>query len=121
MELETADAVLADEAAHAFDGLDGLVRVDRPERDQHVGVLRRGVGDLETGQRRMTESGGGVDGEDHRRHREAAVMLGEPLDRRTAIGGRLEVLGGRVEQLLVERQAAVAVLFDVDVHVDGDE
>ena len=121
MELEAADAVIRHQPADPLDRLIDLMRVDRPERDQHIGVIGSGVGDLEARQRRMAERRRRVDREDHRRHRECPIVLGEPFDGGRSIGGRLEVLGRGVEQLLIERQAPMAVLFDVNVHVDGDE
>ena len=57
------------------------VRVDRAERDQHVGVLGGLVGDLLAGQRRVPGAGGGVDGEHHGGDAAGAVVLG---DRRRA-------------------------------------
>ena len=67
----------------------------------------------------MPGAGGGVDGEDHRGRAAGAVVLGDVGHGRRAVLVGAEVLRRGVEQLLVEGEAAVAVLLDVDVHVDG--
>jgi len=57
------------------------VRIDRPERDQDVGVFGGLGGDVLAGQRRMTGGGAGVDGEDDRGHLRRPVTLGQVGDR----------------------------------------
>ena len=57
-----------DQAPGPGDGGLARVRVDRAERDEHVGVRGGLVGDLLAGQRRVPGPGGRVDGEDHGGH-----------------------------------------------------
>ena len=108
-----------DQPAGPGDGALARVRVDRAERDEHVRVLGGLVGDLLAGQRRVPGARGRVDGEHHGRDAPGAVVLGDRRQGRGAVLVGAEVLGGGVEQLLVEGEAAVAVLLDVHVHVDG--
>ena len=46
VELEALDAVVADQPPRLLDRPRALVRIDRRERDQHVGVRGRDLGDL---------------------------------------------------------------------------
>jgi hypothetical protein len=95
------------------------VRIDGAEGDQHVRVLGGPLRDLGARQRRVTEAGPGVDGEDDCGHVSSAVVGRQVFHGRRALVVRAEVLRRRVEQLVVEREATAAVLLDVDVRVDG--
>src|SRR3954447_19099292 len=118
VELEPLDAVLLDEHAGPSDGVRPLVRVDRAEGDQYVGVLGGLFGDLLAAQRRVAGSSGRVDGEDDRRHVDRAVAGREVRDGRGAVLRALEVARGGVQQLVVEGEVAVPV--GLYVHVDVD-
>ena len=121
MELEPSDAVVGDQPAGPSHGGRPAVGIDGTERDQHIWVRGGLVGDLFAGQSGMAGCGGGVDGEDHRRHPLFPVVRGDVFQGGCAVFAGLEICSGGVHQLLVEREAAVGVLFDVHVHVDrGD-
>src|SRR5690606_20443577 len=77
-----------------------------------------GVDDLLAGQGGVPGPGGGVHGEHDGGRAAGAVVLGDRADGRGAVLAGLEVGGRGVEQLLVEREAAVPVLLDVHVDVD---
>lgn len=66
--------------------------------------------------------GGGlsVDGEDDGCHPLTSVVLGD-LRHGRVVFLALEVGGCGSEQLVVQRQVAVGILFDVHVHVDRDQ
>ena len=98
------------------------VRVDRAERDQHVGVGRRALGDLVDRHRRHTHRRARVDGEDDGSHVPLAVVLRHLADRRPVPIDDAEVLVGGLLELRRQRAAPVdARHLDVGVHVDGDE
>ena len=79
------------------------------------------VDDLLAGQRGVSRGGRGIDGEDDRADLPLAVVGREVTDGRRPVVGALEVGGGCVHQLLVDRAAALGVLLHMDVRVDGDE
>ena len=124
MELEALDAELLNLALGHPDRLGAAVRVDRAERDEHVGVVVPGpLGDLlGGGAGRVLRLVLDVDGERHRRHLPLAVVRGQVIDGERGRRG-LEV-GGHRGQLLVlfrlDRRGADRAMH-MRVHVDRDQ
>ena len=118
VELEPADAVVADQPTGAVDGV-WPVRVDRRERDQHVGMGCRRGGDLLVRRRRQARDGLGVDGEDDRGHVALAVVGGDVVD------GRLrrvaEVPLRRLSPLGLQAVLTSPPRLGVRVHVNRDD
>ena len=121
MELEAADSVGGDQPPRPADRLIPGQRVDRAERDQHVGVGGGPVRDLLAGQRLVAGLRRGVDGEHHGRELALPVVVRDLLDRRRPVGVRLEVLRGSGQQLVVEGQLPMPVRLHVHVHIDAGQ
>ena len=64
---------------------------------------------------------GRVHREDDGRHVHRPVQVGDLLKRRRAVVVGPEVLGGRLEQLVVQGEVAMAVDLDVHVDIDGGQ
>ena len=97
MELEAADAVPFDQPLRGADTVGAAGRIDRGERDQHVGVRGGDLGDLLVRDRWGACDRLAVDAEDHGREVALAVVDGNVLRRRQAIA--LEVLRGAGAEL----------------------
>ncbi len=120
VELEALDQAGLDEVAGFPHAHLALVRVDRGERDHHVGIGRGGFGHFLVGNALVADQELAVD----REHDEADLALavvGDGLGNGRTLA-RLEVLVGG---LLVGQPVGVGGLpagdFGVGVHVDGDE
>ncbi len=120
MELEPARAEVDCLVLGALDRLGAGAGVHAPEGDQDVVVPRRPGNEVRDAVGLVLELGPGVDGEDDGGHVQFAVDLGDPVQRRAAVLG-LEVLGGGLGQGRRKGLVAVAVHFEVDVHVDRIE
>jgi hypothetical protein len=118
VELEPAHAVVGDQPPGPAHRLLAGQRVHRAERDEYVGVLGSPVGHLLTGQPGVAGRGGGVHGEHHGGEPALAVVGRDLLHRRRPVVAGLEVLSRRGQQLIVQGQPAVAVGFDMNMHVD---
>ncbi len=121
VELEAADAVAGHQRAGLPDGRRAAVGINRSERDEHVGVLRGEIGDFLARQGRVAGRGRRVDREYHGPDPALAVMRGDMGQCRGPVLARGEIAGRGIKQFLVQGEAAVAVLFDVDVDVDRDQ
>src|SRR6202789_3223366 len=124
VELEPLDAVLLDLAPGHPDRLGAAVRVDRAERDEHVGVVVPGpLGDFLGGRAgRVRGLVLDVDGERHRRHLPLAVVRGQVIDGERGRRG-LEVRGHRGQVLVVfrlDRRRGDRTVH-MRVHVDRDQ
>ena len=75
VELESTDAVVDDQTTRLVDPAPALVRVDAGERDQHVGVRPRYLGDLLVRYPRLPCDRLRVDGEDHGHHAALAIVV----------------------------------------------
>src|SRR5919106_1038690 len=97
------------------------VGIDAAERDEHVGVRVRSLGDLVVGNRGYAHRRRGVDGEHHRNHLAVAVVGGHLLYGRPPAVPDSEVLVGRPLQLGRQRPTAGhGRPLRVGVDVDGD-
>ena len=103
MELEAPHVQLVGLPLDLADRSPAHVRVDRAERDQHVGVGRRALGDLVDRHRRHTHRRARVDGEHDGRHVALAVVRRHLADRRAVPIDDAEVLVGGLLEL--RRQA----------------
>ena len=116
VELETADAVVTDQPPRLLHRPSPLVRIDRRERDQDVGVRGRGLGDLLVRHRAPPRDGLRIDGEDDRCQLAFAVVGGDVVDGRQRVVA--EVRRGRLPPLRPE--PVLARTTDLRVNVDVD-
>ena len=116
VELEALDRIVPDQPPRLVDRPCALVRIDRRERDQDVGVRGRGLGDLLVRHRAPSRDGLRIDGEDDRCQLALAVVGGDVVDGRQRVVA--EVRRRRLPPLRPE--PVLARTTDLRVNVDVD-
>jgi hypothetical protein len=116
VQLEALHAVVADQPLRLLHRPDALVRIDRGERDEHVRIRRRDLGDLLVRHRRTPGHRLRVDREDDRRELALAVVGRDVLRGRQRV--LAEVRGSC--RAPVRPHAVLARAADLRVDVDVD-
>ena len=98
-----------------------VVRVDRGERDEHVGVFRGREDDVRTRQRRVPGGRVGVDGEHDRPDGTLAVVVGDAGHDGVRSWSALKYLADAVISSSSSDSVSVRVRLDVHMRVDRDE
>lgn len=122
MEFEALDAVIGNQAARLADAELALVRIDRGERDQHVGVLACQLDHLVIAVAAEAGLALGIDRKDHRGDLALAVIGRGLRHGRRVLVRRLEIfrhLG--LEVVIAVVAMAAARLLGMGMNIDGDQ